>query len=65
MTDTKLTPTAPIYHDPQHWRDRSEEIRALASPEFLDLECRARMLRLADDYEYLARRAEERNGGTK
>ena len=42
--------------DPQRWRDRSDEIRSLAS-ETNDQESKKIMLRLANDYELLARRA--------
>jgi hypothetical protein len=45
--------------DPAHWRRRAEEIRALAG-DIRDSESRATMLNLAEDYEQLARRAEER-----
>ena len=43
-------------NDPQRWRDRADEMRALAS-EANDQESRRIMLRLANDYELLARRA--------
>jgi hypothetical protein len=43
-------------NDPQRWRDSADEMRALAS-ETNDQECRTIMLRLANDYELLARRA--------
>jgi hypothetical protein len=43
-------------NDPQRWRDRADEMRALAS-ETNDPESRMIMLRLANDYELLARRA--------
>ncbi len=41
-------------NDPQRWRDRADEMRSLAS-ETNDQECRTIMLRLANDYELLAR----------
>ena len=44
-------------NDPQRWRDRADEIRSLAS-ETNDQESTRIMLRLANDYELLARRAE-------
>ena len=43
--------------DQQRWRDRADEMRSLAS-EANDQESRRIMLRLANDYELLARRAE-------
>jgi len=43
--------------DPKHWRDRAAEMRAL-SETMDDVEARAIMLRLAEDYDKLADRAE-------
>jgi hypothetical protein len=45
-------------NDPKHWRDRAST--ALAS-EMRDLDSQAMMLRLADDYDNLANRAEKRS----
>ena len=45
-----------LRNDPQRWRDRADEIRSLAS-ETNDPESRRIMLRLANEYELLARRA--------
>jgi hypothetical protein len=45
--------------DPEHWRQRAEQIRALLD-DMRDAESRATMLRIAEDYDGLARRAEER-----
>jgi len=42
-------------NDPQRWRDRADEMRALAS-ETTDQESSRIMLRLANEYELLARR---------
>jgi hypothetical protein len=43
-------------NDPQRWRDHPDEMRSLAS-ETNDPESKRIMLRLANDYELLARRA--------
>ena len=48
-------------NDPLHWRDRADDIRTLAS-ETTDPESRAIMLRLATNYEALARRVEQLAG---
>ena len=46
-------------NDPKHWRDRAEQARILAD-ELTDPDAKRRMLRIADDYEELAKRAERR-----
>ena len=45
--------------DAKHWRDRAAEMRAL-SAEMKDFEARTLMLKLANDYDKLADRAEDR-----
>ena len=46
-------------NDPKHWRERAEEARTVAE-EISDPKSKRRMLRIADDYEELAKRAERR-----
>ena len=49
-------------NDSKHWRDRAAEVRAL-SDLMKDIEAAAIMLRLADDYDVLADRADVRSNG--
>ena len=48
-----------IFDDPKHWRQRTEQARALAE-QMSDAASREMMLGIAKDYERLAERAEQR-----
>jgi predicted Rossmann-fold nucleotide-binding protein len=54
----RIVAKVPI-NDPKHWRERAEEARTVAD-ELTDPDSKRRMLRIADDYEELAKRAEKR-----
>jgi hypothetical protein len=49
-------------NDPKHWRERAEEARALAG-QMTDPEAKATMLGIAEDYEKMAKRAQDRATG--
>jgi hypothetical protein len=46
-------------NDAKHWQDRAAELRALAEP-MAEAGIKASMLKLANDYDKLAERAERR-----
>ena len=46
-------------NDPKHWRERAEEARVHAE-QMADPEAKQTMLKIAEDYEKLAERAEQR-----
>jgi hypothetical protein len=54
---------ASFINDPEHWRQRAEQMRALAG-EVNDEQAKETMLRIAKDYERLAERAEQRAKGS-
>jgi hypothetical protein len=49
-------------NDPEHWRSRAKEARAIAD-QMTDADSRSAMLRIADDYDRLAERAAQRAAG--
>jgi hypothetical protein len=51
-----------LIDNPEHWRARAEETRAIAE-KLLDPEARRMMREIADRYEKLAERAERRRAG--
>lgn len=51
-------------NDPDHWRERATEMRALAA-QAKDAETQAIMMRLATDYDKLAIRAAKRADGQR
>ena len=63
MTSTALlrnVDKSPI-NDPKHWRERAQEARVHAE-QIADPESKKMMLKIAEDYEKLAQRAEQRCG---
>jgi hypothetical protein len=46
-------------NDPKHWRDRAEEARTVADG-LTHPDSKRRLLRIADDYDVLAKHAEKR-----
>jgi hypothetical protein len=52
-------PSSAFINDAGHWRERANEMRALAA-DVNDRSAQATMLQIADDYDKLAKRADER-----
>jgi hypothetical protein len=50
-------------NNPAHWRQRAEEARAIADS-LTDPQSKEAMLRIVNDYEHLAERAEQRARGS-
>src|SRR5262244_3123456 len=60
MIGSRSRPMAKVpINDPKYWRERAEEARTVAN-EMTIPDAKRRTLRIADDYEKLARRAERR-----
>src|SRR5215831_8018611 len=60
MIGSRSRPMAKVpINDPKYWRGRAEEARTVAN-EMTIPDAKRRTLRIADDYEKLARRAERR-----
>ena len=62
--DQKAARMAALIDDPVHWLGRAEETRAIAE-DMRDAESKRIMLGIADDYDKLAKRAQERRSREK
>jgi hypothetical protein len=56
--------TFDLLTNPKFWRDRAEEIRLLAE-RYIHPETKRMLQNIVNDYEHLARRAEERLGRSR
>jgi hypothetical protein len=54
--------TVPLINDAKHWRERAEETRTMAE-RMSDPDAKQAMLRIAEEYEKVAKRAEARTIG--
>lgn len=52
------------FNDPPYWRDRANELRALAG-RLTEADAKTMILKCAQDYDRLAERAEERIAGLR
>lgn len=52
-------PDRRLVDDPEFWRSRAEECRSIAN-DMKEADAKAIMVRIADDYERLAKHAEQR-----
>jgi hypothetical protein len=59
LSELGLGIPASLIDNPKHWCDRAEEVRTLAE-QMNDPESKSTMLRIAEDYERLATRAQRR-----
>jgi hypothetical protein len=55
----KPEPPLPRLNDPEYWRSRAEEARTILE-RMIDGEARASLFRVAEQYEELGRKAEQR-----
>src|SRR5262249_38487000 len=58
---TRVMPSSHL-NDPEYWRDRAKKVRAMAE-DMADPVYKQKMLDIAANYEYLAKRAEDRRAG--
>ena len=51
--------TPRTYH-PEHWHQRAEELRTMATQRLHNSDARGLLMQIADEYDLLAKRAEDR-----
>ncbi|MBV9289697.1 MAG: hypothetical protein JO288_18115 [Hyphomicrobiales bacterium] len=56
---TIAPPSPSLLYDPEHWRSRAEEARTIAE-QMMDRDAIATMLKVAEQYEEMAQKAERR-----